>query len=155
MSNTFNYNETINRFKATDCGRYGKAFEINVKHFLNGNRGNSDVVSAKGKTDVKYRGMTFEIKSNCGEIAKIEKNHFVIYTMDNKNDFDRPENARVIPSVEFVQIINHIGLFRTKKTTNGYMTYAIQTYNNSKRKTKALTEALAKYPTLKTWVESL
>ena len=59
---TINYTNTINQFKETDCGRYGKAFEINVKHFLNGNRGNANRVSAKGKTDVQNKGIKYEVK---------------------------------------------------------------------------------------------
>lgn len=143
-----NYNETINRFKETDCGKFGKAFEINVKHYLNGNRGNSDTVSAKGKTDCTHKGNKFEIKSNCGELDGIEKNDYIIYTMDNKNDFDKPQNAKVIPPKDFLSLLNNLGLVRTKKSTNGYMKTTIQSYANSKKKYNGLAEALSGYPTL-------
>ena len=78
--------ETVNNFKMTDCGRYGKAGEMNVKIYLNGERGNSRKVSAKGKTDVQYHGYKIEIKSNCGELDGIEKNDFVIYTMTSRKN---------------------------------------------------------------------
>ena len=150
--NAFNYTDTINRFKATDSGRYGKAFEINVKHYLNGNRGNSNVVSAKGKTDVKSKGVKYEIKSNCGEInADIMKNDFIIYTDNNEATFDKPEQARVIPTADFIAIIDALGLRRTKKSTNGQLKVTIQSYRNSNKKRIAWHNAISKYPTLEEW----
>lgn len=147
-----NYMETINNFKVTDSGRFGKAFEINVKNFLNGKKGNSDIVSGKGKTDVHFHGVKYEIKSNCGEINKgMEKNGYVIYTMDSESDFTNPGNAKVIPAGEFVEMIKKLGLMRTKKSTNGELKTTIQTYRNSKKKTLALALALAQYPTLAEW----
>lgn len=153
---TINYTNTINQFKATDCGRYGKAFEINVKHFLNGNRGNANRVSAKGKTDVQSKGIKYEVKSNCGEINDdILKNDYIIYTPDNKTDFEHPEQAFVIPAQAFVDMFHALGLVRTKKSTNGQLKTTIQSYNNSKRKTTMLYEALARYTTLEQWVATL
>ena len=144
-----NYVETIDQFKTTDSGRFGKAFEINVKHYLNGNRGNSNKVSAKGKTDVQSKGIKYEIKSNCGEINKgIEKNDYIIYTMDNETDYARPQNAFVIPADEFVMLIKMLGLMRTKKSTNGELKVTIQSYRNSKKKMLGFAQALANYPTL-------
>lgn len=151
MKNT-NYNETINQFKESDCGRYGKAFEINVKHYLNGNKGNSNKVSAKGKTDVKSKGVKYEIKSNCGEINDdILKNDFIIYSPDNMTDYLTPQNARVIPSTDFVALVEKCGLMRTKKTTGGYIKKTIQSYRNSKRKTTLWLNAINQYPTLEAW----
>ncbi len=129
-----NYTETINQFKDTDCGRYGKAFEINVKQFVNGNRGNSHKVSAKGKTDFQFKGKRFEIKSNCGELDGIEKNDYVVYTMDNINEYDKPEHALVFTPDKFVQAVEECGLVRTKKSTAGTMKTTIQSYKNSKKK---------------------
>lgn len=151
-----NYTNTINQFKTTDCGRYGKAFEINVKHFLNGNRGNSNRVSAKGKTDVQNKGIKYEVKSNCGEINDdILKNDYIIYTPDNKTDFEHPEQAFVIPAQAFVDMFHELGLVRTKKSTNGQLKTTIQSYRNSRRKTTMLYETLARYTTLKQWVATL
>lgn len=144
----------IDIFKESDAGKYGKAFEINVKLTLNGNRGNSSKVSAKGKADVKYHGLTLEIKSNCGELEKIARNDFVVYTMDNVNDFQSPERASVIPANEFFQMMEKLGLVREKKTTNGYTKTTIQSYKNSKKKSSALAAALAEYPTLGEWKET-
>lgn len=151
-----NYTNTINQFKTTDCGRYGKAFEINVKHFLNGNRGNANKVSAKGKTDVQSKGIKYEVKSNCGEINEdILKNDYIIYTPDNMMDFEHPEQAFVIPAQAFVDMFHALGLVRTKKSTNGQLKTTIQSYRNSKRKTMALFNALEQYSRLGDWIATL
>lgn len=150
-----NYKETINQFKEKDSGRFGKAFEINVKHYLNGNRGNSDKVSAKGKTDVKYHGYKLEIKSNCGELDGIEKNDYIIYSMDNEHDFMTPEQAVVIPADTFREMLEDLGLVRVKKASSGMRKTTIQSYKNSKKKTIALEKALNEFITLKDWKETV
>ena len=140
---------TLEQFKDNDSGKYGKAFEMNVKRYLNGNRGNVNKVSAKGKTDVTSKGVKYEVKSNCGEINQdILKNDYIIYTMHNEIDYLMPENAFVIPAADFVAMIEKLGLMRTKKSTNGQLKTTIQSYKNSKRKSSMLALALAKYPTL-------
>ena len=149
MKKTYNYNETINQFKNTDSGRFGKAFEINVKHFLNGNKGNANKVSAKGKTDVTSKGVKYEVKSNCGEINNdILKNDFIIYSYDNERDYLTPDKAHVIPAHEFVEMVKSCGLLRTKKSTNGQLKTTIQSYKNSKRKASIWTSMVDSYPTL-------
>ena len=140
-----NYNETIKQFKETDNGRFGKALEINVKMYLNGNRGNSDRVSAKGKNDVKHKGKIFEIKSNCGELNNIEKNDYIIYSMDNEKDFANPDSIYVFTPEDFLYIMETCGLVRRKKTTGGYTVKAIQSYRNSKKKSAMLAEMLETY----------
>ena len=148
----YDFTNTINQFKNTDSGRFGKAFEINVKRYLNGNRGNSGKVSAKGKNDVKSKGLIYEIKSNCGELERIEKNDFIIYSMDNIRDYDKPYNARVINPTDFITMLNNLGLVRTKKSTSGTIKTTIQSYKNSKKKTMLLANALEHYPTLGEWI---
>lgn len=149
----FNYNDTIERFKPNDSGRFGKAFEINVKHYLNGNRGNADKVSAKGKTDVTYKGKQFEIKSNCGEINEsIHRNDFILYTYDNESTWNEPQNARVIPTADFLAIVDACGLRRKKVSSNGQLKESIQSYKNSKRKSALWISAVDKYPTLEQWL---
>ena len=148
--------KTLYEFKDTDAGKYGKAFEINVKHYLNGNRGNANKVSAKGKTDVQNKGIKYEIKSNCGEINDdILKNDFIIYTPNNVDDYSEVQRAYVIPAEDFVTMFNDLGLVRTKKSTNGQLKTTIQSYRNSKRKTQMLFNALAQYSTLGEWVATL
>ena len=146
---TFNFNETINQFKTSDSGRFGKALEINVKHFLNGNKGNTDRVSAKGKIDVTSKGVKYEVKSNCGEINdNILNNDFIIYTHDNRTYWNKPEQCHVIPAADFVKELERLGLIRTKKSTNGQLKKTIQSYANSKRKLTAWANVVNSYPTL-------
>lgn len=153
MKKTYNYNETINQFKDSDSGKFGKAFEINVKHYLNGNKGNANKVSAKGKTDVTSKGIKYEVKSNCGEInGDIFKNDYIIYTYDSENTFATPEQARVIPAGEFVEIVKNCGLLRTKKSTNGQLKTTIQSYKNSKRKASTWASIIDSYPTLEQFI---
>lgn len=152
-SKGFAYNLTIERFKPADSGKYGKAFEINVKHYLNGNRGNADMVSAKGKIDVTCKGVKYEIKSNCGELNEtIHKNDYIIYTYDSERDWNNPWNARVIPTDDFLAIVDACGLRRKKVSTNGQLKESIQSYKNSKRKSALWMTAIDKYPTLEEWL---
>lgn len=156
LNNLTDAEMTLYDFKATDAGRYGKAFEINVKHFLNGNRGNANKVSAKGKTDVQSKGIKYEVKSNCGEINEdILRNDFIIYTPDNRADYAEVQRAYVVPACDFVTMFKELGLVRTKKSTNGQLKTTIQSYRNSRRKTTMLYEALARYTTLEQWVATL
>lgn len=156
FDNLLDAEQTLYDFKATDAGRYGKAFEINVKHFLNGNRGNANKVSAKGKTDVQSKGIKYEVKSNCGEINEdILRNDFIIYTPDNRADYAEVQRAYVVPACDFVTMFKELGLVRTKKSTNGQLKTTIQSYRNSRRKTTMLYEALARYTTLEQWVATL
>lgn len=136
-----------------DSGVYGKVFEMAVKTYVNGHRGNWNKVSAKGKTDMKSKGVTYEIKSNCGELnPSIIKNDYIIYTYDNQLDCLNPWNARVIPTDDFLAIVDACGLRRKKVSTNGQLKESIQSYKNSKRKSALWITAVDKYPTLKEWL---
>lgn len=148
---TTDFDATLSRFNEKDSGRFGKAFEINCKKLINGKRGNSDRVAAKGRTDMKNHGITYEIKSNCGELTAIERNKYVIYTYDNTSDWNHPERAHVIPSKDFVTILENCGLIREKVTTNKSIVRAIQSYKNSKRKTARFTAYIDMYPTVEAW----
>lgn len=143
---------TINEFKSTDCGKYGKCFEMNVKRFLNGKRGNVEHVSAKNHADVHYHGERLEIKSNCGEINDdIAKNDYIVYTMASELDYMTPENARVLTVEQFTTMLEMLGLVRTKTSTSGAVKTTIQSYKNSKKKSGALARALEQFETLEQW----
>lgn len=148
-------NEILNTFKVSNSGRYGSTFEIVVKKYLNGNKGNSNAVSSKGKSDVTYYGNKCEIKSNCGELTReTERADYVIYTMDNRNDIYNCECAFVIPGNDFMNILEQVGLIRYNKKNrnqNRVTAKSIQTYNNSKRKTALLYGMLSNYETLEQW----
>ena len=140
---------TIDEFKATDSGKYGKCFELNVKRFLNGNRGNVEHVSSKNHADVHFHGLRLEIKSNCGEINDdIMRNDYIIYTPMSEHDYVNPEQAKVITPDLFIATLMSLGLLRKKTSTNGAERTTIQSYKNSKRKTAAWLAALSQFETL-------
>lgn len=141
--------EHFKQYKDTDCGRYGKEFELSVKRYMNGKRGNITYVASKGRVDMYYKGMKFEIKSNCGEINDdIFRNKFVVYSPQNEIDYLHPWNAKVLTPEQFVDEVKNCGLYRTKKSTGGYMKNAIQSYKNSKKKFALWTETLEQFETL-------
>lgn len=120
-------------FNPNDSGRYGKMFEIIIKLYLNGYKGNSCIVSAKGKVDVTYKGEKIEVKSNCGELDDI-KAKTMIYTMENTIDVYQPDKAIVITTDKFFDILKNENLIKVTKKTSGYTKHNIQTYRNSKRR---------------------
>lgn len=126
-------------FKDNDCGKYGKIFEIIMKLYLNGYRGNSCIVSPKGKVDLKWKGHKIEVKSNCGELSDIVKSKYVIYTYDNQTDIAFPQDGRITTVDNFLSSLDELNLIRTKKSTNGYIKTTIQSYKNSNKKYKAWT----------------
>lgn len=140
-------------FKPTDCGRYGKIFEIVVKLYLNGYRGKSCIVSPKGKVDVKYKGQRIEVKSNCGELEDMSKSKYVIYSYDNVNDVKNPAECGVTNTEDFLSALEGLNLIRqNKKTTGGrIIKSAIQSYKNSKRKYTAWSEKVDSWERLKNW----
>lgn len=141
--------EIIKQYKETDCGRYGKAFELSVKMYMNGRRGNITEVARKGKVDMYYKGQKFEIKSNCGEINDdIFRNKFVVYSPDNEIDYLRPWNARILTPEQFVAEVKNCGLYRRRKSTGGYVKNAIQSYKNSRKKFTLWTETLKQFEKL-------
>jgi len=142
-------------YKLSDSGRLGKTGEVMVKLYLHGLRGNWMRPALKGCTDVTFHGVPCECKTNCGEINdNILSNDFVIYTMYGGVDYYRPSEWKVVPTCDFIDILNNVGLIREKKSSNGQLKTTIQSYRNSKRKTMAFERELSVYPTLEEWKEA-
>lgn len=151
-------NSITGYFSEKDSGKNGKIWEIVNKLYLNGYKGNSCIVSPKGKVDVTYKGNKLEIKSNCGqlEMDNLLKNDYICYTMDNESDIYNPENGKIAKPAEWYDMLDNIGLIRNnKKSSSGLRTTAIQSYKNSKKKTIALEQALSEFVTLKDWKETV
>lgn len=149
-------NSIVGYFSEKDSGKNGKIWEIVNKLYLNGYKGNSCIVSPKGKVDVTYKGNKLEIKSNCGqlEMDSLFKNDYVCYTMNNEIDIYNPGNGKIAKPAEWYDMLDDIGLIRNnKKSSSGLRTTAIQSYKNSKKKTTALEIALNEYITLAEWAE--
>lgn len=75
-------------------------------------------------------------------------NDFIIYSYDNKTDWNTPGNCHIIPTIDFINELKKLGMMRTKKSTNGQLKTTIQSYANSKKKLAAWVEAVNQYPTL-------
>ena len=133
-------------FKDNDSGRFGKVFEITTKLYLNGYRGNSCIVSPKGKVDLIYKGNKYEVKSNCGELDDIRLSKYVIYTEDSESTCRVPSCGHIFAVDEFLATLNNLGLIRRKKTTAGYIKTTIQTYKNSRKKYTAWTNEVCNKP---------
>lgn len=130
----------VSPIKGKDSGKDGKAFEIDVKLYLNNAIRTKNAIASKGKTDTTYHKHTIEIKSGCGTLDNITKSEFVIYSPDSVI-----ENALVFTSGMFVEIVNACGLVRTKKMTDGTIKTTIQSFKNSNKKNAMFREMLANY----------
>lgn len=147
-------NSIIGYFKDTDSGKNGKIWEIVTKLYLNGYKGNSCIVSPKGKVDVTYKGNKLEIKSNCGQldIESLFNMDYVCYTMYSEIDIYNPEHGKVTTPAEWYEMMDNIGLIRqAKKGSSGVRGTAIQSYKNSKKKTIQLANNLDEYITTEIW----
>ena len=138
-----------------DSGKWGKIFEIVTKLYLIGYRGNSCIISPQGNVDVIFMGRKIEIKTNCGYIEDMRRSALVIYTMDNRNMVYSPEKATIFMAGDFWDMLEELGLKRMRADRNGVERLAIQSYNNSKKKTRLLTEALAKQATVEEFKASV
>lgn len=151
-------NSITGYFKDTDSGKNGKIWEIVTKLYLNGYKGNSCIVSPKGKVDVTYKGNKLEIKSNCGQLdmESLFNMDYVCYTMYSEIDIYNPERGKVATPAEWYNMMDNIGLIRqAKKDRNGVRNTAIQSYKNSKKKTVQLANNLDEYITIKDWKDTV
>ena len=151
-------NSIVDYFSEKDSGKNGKIWEIVNKLYLNGYKGNSCIVSPKGKVDVTYKGNKLEIKSNCGQIDinDLFSMDYVSYTMKSEIDIYHPENGKVATPEEWYNMLNDMGLIRqAKKDRNGVRNTAIQSYKNSKKKMTQLENNLEEYITLENWKDTV
>jgi hypothetical protein len=151
-------------YKASDDGAMGKTFERDLKVLL----GQADKVASPGKADFRKRYKYGEIKTGAGELGElggklIKGSSFVIYVP--VVDMDKPvekQEGFVLDRVTFIELLEGLGLIRTKKSTSGAMKVTIQTFWNHKagkptsvKKYNALLDALyekSEY-TLEEWLE--
>lgn len=66
----------IYTFDKTDCGIFGKAFEMAIKDALN--RKNADKVSPCGKADFRYNHKNYDTKQNGSCIRYAESAHYIV-----------------------------------------------------------------------------
>ena len=151
-------------YKASDDGAMGKTFERDLKVFL----GQADKVASPDKADFRRRYKNGEIKTGAGELGYVcgklvKGSSFVVYVP--VVDMDKPiekQEGFILDRVTFIEMLDELGLIRTKKTTHGTMKVTIQTFWNHKqgkptsvKKYNALLDALYERCayTLEEWLE--
>lgn len=147
-----------------NSGAHGRDFEMQVKRFLGSCSGR---VSPTGCSDArkKINGTYYaiEIKSGCGEIARLksngewdrldEKKGYVIYAPSYNPEKTVEEQAYVCTTKDFWKILEICGLIRLKYSRamtklpaheRVFDRMSIQTFTNSRKKKAEFLEALEK-----------
>ena len=151
-------------YKANDDGAMGKTFERDLKVLL----GQADKVASPSKADFRRRYKYGEIKTGAGELGNlggklIKGSSFVVYVpvVDMEKPAEKQEGF-VLDRTTFIEMLEELGLIRTKKSTSGAMKVTIQTFWNHKagkptsvKKYNALLDALYERCayTLEEWLE--
>lgn len=121
-----NYN-----YKPIDDGAAGKTFERDVKALF----GQKAVVSKQGKIDFRRAAKCYELKTGAGELDFLYKSkiRYVIYVPVVV--MDRPvekQEGFLLDRVEFLALLERVGLVRHKISTSGQEKVTIQTFWNGK-----------------------
>ena len=120
---------TINNYKETNSGRFGSAFEAELKASF----GQKAIVSKAGKIDFRRDRKCFEVKTGAGELDFLfrSKVKYVVYVpvVDEKEPVNRQEGF-VLERVTFLELLAECGLIREKTSTNGEHRVTIQTFWN-------------------------
>ena len=151
-------------YNENDCGAMGKTFERDLKVLL----GLVDEVASPGKTDFRKRYKNGEAKTGAGELGElggklIKGSSFGVDVPVVNMDLpvERQEGF-VLDRAVFIEMLDSLGLLRTKKSTSGAMKVTIQTFWNHKqnkphsaKKYNALMDALYENceMTLEEWLE--
>lgn len=125
---------SFEEYKATDCGRWGKAFERANKNHFN----QKDKISKQGAVDSRRRGKCFEDKTGAGELDFLyrSKVKYVKYVpVVDENVAECYQEGFIFEREVFLNMLEDIGLVRSKISTSGQERITIQTFwNHSKNK---------------------
>lgn len=171
MLNVNTYSEYVNTTETVhqtiksglNSGKEGRLIEMRVKAFL-GNYRNKGIAK-QGVADTRKNGIVYEIKSGCGELARVDrdgnikmvKSDYIIYIPEFNIDTPIERQAFVIPTNEFISELNKIGLIRKKMSSAQYKSVeceryhdrvTIQSFKNSNKKYNMLYDLLEQYPLL-------
>lgn len=126
--------ETFGYFSVTDSGKWGKAFESSLKAYFH----QKPKVSKQGKIDFRRDRKCFEVKTGAGELDYIIKSkikYIVFVPVVNENIVVEKQEGFIFKRETFLDILEKVGLIRTKISTSGQEKVTIQTfYNHSKNK---------------------
>ena len=130
--------------RGIDSGSHGKSAELITKTAVNGHRGMWYKVARNDKgVDFKHKGIKYQVKCGCGSWAYDSEKlpfEYVVYAPFGLVESDM---CMVIPAREFDSFVREVITLK-KNSHNGYN---IQSWKNSKKKTKALFDFLSDYPT--------
>ena len=134
MKDNNNLTIRFDSYKAEDSGRWGKAMERAPKARF----GMKDKVAAPGRMDFRRARVNYEIKTGAGEIDGLLKSRlrYVLYVPVVCEDKGEAEQEGFLLEREpFLEILDNLGLIRTKISTAGQEKVTIQTFwNHSKNK---------------------
>lgn len=134
--------------KGIDTGSHGKATELTAKADINKSRGMWYKVASNDKgVDFKHKGIRYQVKIGSGSWAYNPNKlpfDFVIYA---PLGLIESELCVVVPASEFDTFVREVITLK-KNSHNGVN---IQSWKNSKKKTKAMFDFLSNYPTLDEW----
>ena len=155
---TCNVSRAVENHEST--GTFGRDLESRLRYILGNYRAKNLVSNRIGNdTTKKVNGhiVKFEIKQRCSTIGDYRKGYdnfpllnsnYVLYMMKYSPDMTEQEiidNTFVIPSGEFLTILNSLNLIRNNTKR---LEYQIQVFYTSKKKTSAFYNALSVYPTV-------
>lgn len=140
-----------NKFESNTYGKRGLSFEYDLKVAL----GIAPKIAKVGRTDIRKGGICYEAKSGAGELGVageklVKGSRKVIYcpVVDENLPVERQE-AFVLDRVVFLDMLDELGLIRSKVSSDGIEMTTIQTFWNhsknaphSKKKYEALMDAL-------------
>lgn len=151
-------------YSTHDSGAMGKTLERDLKVLL----GLADKVASPGKADFRKRYKNGEVKTGAGELGGlggklIKGSSFVVYVPVVNMDLPvEKQEGFILDRAVFLEMLDSLGLIRTKKSTSGAMKVTIQTFWNHKqnkphsvKKYNALMDALYENceMTLEEWLE--
>lgn len=132
-----NTNSSLPRFEVyteEDSGRWGKATERSIKLYFN----QLDKVARPGRVDFRRAHTCYEVKTGAGEIDSLlnSKLKYVLYipVVNEAMPIEKQEGF-LLSRTDFLDILDNLGLIRSKISSAGIQKVTIQTFwNHSKNK---------------------
>lgn len=121
-------------YKSTDSGKFGKAFERDLKAEI----GRQAVVSAQGKVDLRKAHKNYEIKTGAGELGEaggklLRGVSMIVYVpVVNESLPVTSQEGFILRREIFLQCLEDCDLIRHKISTSGQEKVTIQTFWNKK-----------------------
>lgn len=119
-------------YKASDSGKAGKTFERDLKAAFD----QKAVVAKQGKIDFRRDRKCYELKTGAGELDYLLRSRirYVVYVpvVDMTLPIERQEGF-IVERDTFLNLLDELGLIRSKAATCGAERITIQTFWNAKQ----------------------